>query len=334
MGSQIRWGILSTGTIAHNFARTVRQMNGEVLIAAVASRSEEKAKKFAEEYGIEKAYGSYEAMAEDPTVDVIYIGTPHSHHYDNIRLCLNHGKHVLCEKSFTVTAAQARETYRLTEEKHLFLMEGFWTKFFPVYRELEELLTQGAVGEIHLVTAQYGYCTAPERAVRKFDPVLAGGTLLDIGVYAIGFAAMVLGYSPEKIVSLVKKNTVGTDSYSVIAMQYKDGAMAQLTTAIQTTIPVMAAIYGSAGYIEIPEFKNPDRIRVVPNTGDAYEIVRPHEINGFEYEIREVQKCIENGQTTSSRMTPAQSIAVMEIMDEVRKIWNMEFPLGIENLRR
>lgn len=324
---KIRWGILSTGTIAHNFAKTVTQMAGEAKITAVASRTKEKADEFAKQYGIPEIYGSYQELANNKNVDVIYIGTPHSQHFENIMMCLESGKHVLCEKSFTVTAAQAEAAYEMARSRKVFLMEAFWTKFFPVYNELDEILRNGVIGELRLVNAQYGYCVGPERAKRKFDPLLAGGALLDIGVYAIGFAAMILGYEPQQIYSMVRKNEAGTDSASVIIMQYEGGAIAQLTSAIQTNIPVLATIYGSRGYIEIPDFKNPERIRIVPDYAKPYEIEHPIAINGFEYEIREVQSCIESGQLFSSRMTPEQSIAVMRIMDHVRGSWNMEFPL-------
>ncbi len=333
MNKTLTWGILSTGNIANNFARTAAKMNeladsnSKVIIGAVASRSKEKSQEFADHYQIPKAYGSYKEMVEDPDIDVIYIATPHSHHLQHIKLCLEHGKHVLCEKSFTVNAQEAKAAYALAEEKNLFLMEGFWTKFIPVYQDLEQILKEGTIGDITMLTAQYGFCTGYERGIRKFDPALAGGTLLDIGVYAIGFAAMILGYEPKEIQSLVQLNDVGTDTYSSILMQYENGAIAQLSTAIQTNMPLMGAVYGSKGYIEIPNFKNPTRIRVVPNEGEAWEISRPLEVNGFEYEIREVQKCIAEGRTASSRMTPEQSIAVMSIMDRVREIWGMKFPM-------
>ncbi len=321
----MKWGIISTGTIAHNFAKTVAAMGGETEVYAVASRSKESAQAFADQYGIKKAYASYEELVNDDNVDIVYVATPHSLHYENMILCLEHGKNILCEKSFTVTAEQARKIYNLAKEKNLFVMEGFWTKYLPIYREVEKLIGNGVIGDINMVTAQYGYCTA--RTNRKFDPELAGGTLLDIGVYAIGFAAMILGYQPKSIQSLVKLNDVGTDEYSTILMQYENGAIAQLTTAIKTTIPVLGCVYGSKGYLNIPEFKNPKQFQVVLNDGTSYTIEKEVEINGFEYEIREAEKCLLENRQYSQILTPDQSVSVMNIMDQVRAIWNMKFPL-------
>lgn len=322
----MKWGIISTGTIAHNFAKTVAAMSGETEVYAVASRSQESAQAFADQYGIKKAYASYEELVHDDNVDIVYVATPHSLHYENMMLCLEHGKNILCEKSFTVTAEQAGKIYNVAKEKNLFVMEGFWTKYLPIYRDVEKLINDGVIGDIHMVTAQYGYCTAGSRTARKFDPALAGGTLLDIGVYAIGFAAMMLGYQPKSVQSLVKLNDVGTDEYSTILMQYENGAIAQLTTAIQITIPVLGCVYGSKGYLIIPEFKNPNQIQVILNDGTSYTIDKEVEINGFEYEIREAERCLLEKCQYSQILTPDQSVAVMKIMDQVRDIWNMKFP--------
>ena len=316
---RFRWGILSTGNIAHHFAKTLNAMKEEAQIYAVASRSSERAAAFAEEAGAVKAYGSYEELAADENIDAVYIGTPHTQHFEDIMLCLEHGKNVLCEKSFTVTAEEAEKAYAKAEEKGVFLMEAFWTKFIPVYEDLEEILRRGDIGRVNMVTAQYGYCTP--RAKRKFDPSLAGGALLDIGVYSIGFACMILGYDPVRISSQVLRNDVGTDAISAVTMQYEDGAIAQVSAAIQTTMPVLGMIYGSEGRIEVPDFKNPHKIRIVLNDGSVQEIEKPLDINGFEYEIREVQRCVREGRTKSGRMTPQQSVAVMKIMDEARRQW-------------
>ena len=323
---KIKWGIISTGTIAHNFAKTVSAMDEEVTIHAVASRGLEKASSFAKEYNIPKAYGSYEDLVQDDEIDIVYIGTPHSFHYENMLLCLENGKNILCEKSFTVTAREAASIYEIARARNLFVMEGIWSKYLPIYRELEKVLDDGLIGDVRIVTAQYGYSVDEARAKRKFDPNLAGGTLLDIGVYAIGFAAMILGYEPKSIESLVHLNDVGTDDYSSVLLQYENGAIAQLTTAIQTNIPTLASIYGSKGHINIPEFKDPTMFKVNLDDGTSYKVERDFEVNGFEYEIREAQNCLVENKQCSYIMTPEQSIAVMQIMDNVREIWGMKFP--------
>ena len=319
----IRWGILSTGVIAKNFAQTVAQMNGETSVLAVASRTKESADAFADSFGIERRYDSYEALANDPDVDIVYVATPHSRHYEDMKLMLEHGKHVMCEKSFTVDAQQAKEIFALAKEKNLFVMEAFWTKMLPVYREVERVIASGAIGEICAITAQYGYTTA--REARKFVPELAGGTLLDIGVYAIGFACMFLGYEYDSIQSNLIMNSAGTDAIDAMVLR-KGDAIAQLTTAIGAQMTVFGGIYGTKGHIDVPEFKNPQKITVCVDGQEPYDIVRPFEVNGFEYEIREAMACVREGRQASSLMTPEQSIKTMAIMDEIRRQDNLVFP--------
>lgn len=320
---EIRWGILSTGVIAKNFADTVGKMNGETRVLAVASRTKESADAFADQYGIERRYDSYEALAKDPDVDIVYVATPHSRHYEDMKLMISNGKHVLCEKSFTVDSQQAKEIFALAREKKVFLMEAFWTKILPIYREVEKVVSSGAIGDIRMVTAQYGYTTA--REARKFVPELAGGTLLDIGVYAIGFACMFLGYEYDAIQSNLVMNSAGTDAIDAIILR-KGNAVAQLTTAIGAAMPVFGGIYGTKGHIDVPDFKNPQAFTVCVDGEEPYTVKRPFEVNGFEYEIREAMACVREGRLESGVMTPEQSIATMAIMDEIRRQNGFAFP--------
>ena len=323
MMKPIRWGILSTGVIAKNFADTVAKMNGETSVLAVASRTMESANAFADAYGIERRYDSYEALAKDPDVDIVYVATPHSRHFEDMKLMLSNGKHVLCEKSFTVDAQQAREIFDLAKEKKVFLMEAFWTKLLPIYREVEKVIASGAIGEIRAITAQYGYTTA--REARKFVPELAGGTLLDIGVYAIGFACMFLGYEYDSILSNLVMNSAGTDAIDAMILR-RGEAVAQLTTAIGAQMTVFGGIYGTKGHIDVPEFKNPQKVTVCVDGEAPYDIVMPFEVNGFEYEIREAMACVREGRLESAVMTPENSIATMAVMDEIRRQNGLVFP--------
>ena len=318
----MRWGILSTGTIAKNFVQTAGQMP-DVRMQAVASRHAESAEAFAKAFGIPTAHGSYEALADDPNVEIVYVATPHRRHYEDMQLLIEAGKHVLCEKSFTTDARQAKEIFALAQKKNVFVMEAFWTKFIPLYRQIEEVLQSGKLGEIRAVTAQYGYTTA--REARKFDPALAGGTLLDIGVYAIGFACMMLGYAFDDVRGDLVMNSVGTDALDAITLR-KGKAVAQLTTAIGANMPTFGAVYGTKGHIDIPDFKNPTRAVLYPDGQEPVELAHPFEINGFEYEIREAQACAEAGRLQSERMTGEQTIAVMRIMDEIRRQNGYRFP--------
>lgn len=319
----MRWGIVATGTIAKNFAETVKQMGDEAQIAAVCSRCMANAEAFADAYGIAARYDSVQKLAADPNVDLVYVASPHNAHAEQMKILLEAGKPVLCEKSFTTDARQAKELFALAQEKGVFLMEAFWTKFIPLYRTIERWIAEGKIGEIRAVTAQYGYQTA--REARKFEPAMAGGTLLDIGVYAVGFACMMMGYSFDSVLSQLVMNDVGTDATDAILLR-KGNAVAQLTCAIGANIPLFGAVYGTKGRIEVPEFKNPQKATLFVDGEEPVVVEHAFDVNGFEYEIREAMRCMREGLTESPMMTGAQSIAVMEIMDEVRRQNGLRFP--------
>ena len=319
----LRWGVLSTGTIARNFAQTVAKMNGEAELYAVASRTQQSADAFGDAYGVKVRYASYEALAADPNVDIVYVATPHSRHAQDMRMLIEAGKHVLCEKSFTTDAAQAEEIFALAREKGVFVMEAFWTKFIPLYRQIEAVIASGEIGEIRAVTAQYGFTTG--REARKFDAALAGGTLLDIGVYAVGFACMMMGYEMDAVSSLLTKGPEGTDVTDAIALR-RGNAVASLTCAIGAQMPVFGAVYGTLGHIDIPEFKNPERATVHVDGKGSRELAHPFDVNGFEYEIREATACVRAGRTQSDIMTGEHSVAVMRSLDEVRRQNALRFP--------
>ncbi|AIF52270.1 Gfo/Idh/MocA family protein [Pelosinus sp. UFO1] len=320
------WGILSTGTIAKKFATTISQLSECGNIIAVASRKEETAKQFAIEYQIPKAYTNYRELAEDPEIDVIYIATPHSFHYENAKLCLENGKNVLCEKSFTTNATQARELIALAREKNLFIMEAFWTKFLPAYQELHRIIKDGVIGEITHFRAQYGFAPTGARYIRKFDPQLAGGALLDIGVYAIGVAAMVLGYNPKEVHSKGIIGEYGTDTFNSIMLDYENGVTAHLITTIGSIIDPQAVVFGTKGHILLREFSALQSFQVVLDNGTQYIKDFPFVINGFEYQINEVERCLRNHAVESSVMTHKNTIDVMSLMDKIRSDWGLRFP--------
>lgn len=318
----MKWGILATGNIARNFAKTVSQLP-DVTVQAVASRNAQNAEAFAAEFGIPAAYGSYEALASDPQVDIVYVATPHSRHYEDVKLLLEHGKHVLCEKSFTTDAGQAEALFALAREKGVFLMEAFWTKCLPIYRHVEKWIAEGKIGEIRTITAQYGYNTP--RIARKFDAGLAGGTLLDIGVYAIGFACLIAGYEWDSVQAQMIMNDAGTDAVDSLILRRGD-TVAQLSTSIGSFMPILGMVYGTKGHIEVPEFKNPKQVTLCVDGEEPQVLEIPFEVNGFECEIREAQRCAEQGLAESPLMTAAQSIATMRIMDEARRQCGLVFP--------
>ena len=324
--SQLKWGILSTGTIAKKFADTLCQLPACGTLSAVASRSQESASQFAASYNIPRAYDNYLSLVRDPDIDVIYIATPHSLHYENTKLCLENSKHVLCEKSFTVNLNQAIALTRLAKENNLFLMEAFWTKFLPAYQQLTQTIAKGEIGDITHFRAQYGFAPTGARYVRKFDPKLAGGTLLDIGVYALGVAAMLLGYQPEHMYSSAIIGEYGTDKFNSIMLSYPKGVTAHLITTIGTVIEPEAVLFGTNGQITLPNFSALQGFRVDKSDGTSYTVDAPFEINGFEYQIRETATCLLAKQTESSIMTHQNSLAIMKLMDEARATWGLHFP--------
>ncbi len=324
----INWGILATGTIARKFAGTLTQLPDCGNVIAVASRNAENAAKFASEYHIERAYGSYNELAGDPDVDVVYVATPHSAHYETVKLCLENGKSVLCEKTFTTNAAQARELFALAEAKKLFIMEAFWTKFLPAYEQLKQVIADGVIGDITHFRAQYGFAPTGARYIRKFDPSLAGGALLDIGVYAIGVATMLLGYNPLKVHSSCIIGEYGTDRLDSIMLEYEKGVTAHLVTTIGSIMEQHAIIYGTKGHIILPEFSALQYFQVELNDGTRYARRTPFEVNGFEYQIREVEKCLKSEQRESRIMTHQNTVDVLVLMDQMRSDWGLVFPCG------
>jgi predicted dehydrogenase len=318
----MKWGILAPGTIARKFADTVIGMNDEQeTLAAVASRNQEKAESFAAEFQIPKAYGSYEELVNDPEVEAVYIASPNNLHFAHTMLCLNHGKHVLCEKPFTVNVEEAEILYRTADEKGLFAMEAFWIRFLPLYEKLQEIIASEQYGKLRHARVNYGFVAKGARRERKFRSDLAGGALLDIGIYNLGFLYMMMGCVPESFTSEVELNEYGTDSFSALQMKFPEGRTAQSMQAIGIVMDRQAALYFEEAEIDLPDFQNAREAVVKPTNGDAYTISCPFEVNGFEYEIREVQRCVREGRTKSGRMTPQQSVAVMKIMDEARRQW-------------
>lgn len=322
----MKWGIMATGTIAAKFAGTLNAMRdeGEELIA-VGSRGEEKARQFAAEHGIPRAYGSYEALVSDPDVEAIYIATPNNMHYSGALLCLSAGKNVLCEKPFTTNAADAIILYRIAEEKKLFIMEAFWIRFLPLYETLLEIINSGEYGQLRHARCDYGFIAKGARRERKFKSELAGGALLDIGIYNLGFLRMVMGADPESFTSEVHFNEFGTDDFSVIQLRYPGGRTAHSLQAIGLQIERQAALYFDRATVYLPDFQGAYSMTVVPLEGEPVTLEYPPDINGFEYEIREASRCVKEGRSHSEIFKPEDSAAVLQLLDQVRESWNMRF---------
>ena len=322
----MKWGILATGTIAKKFASTVEQMGAEgEQLFAVGSRHLESAQAFAQQYGIPRCYDSYEALAADPEVEAIYIATPNTLHYETASSAWSRAS-MFCAKSPLPSAEQARELYRLAEEKHRFLMEAFWIWLLPLYDRLREILAAGIIGELKQITCQYGFVASGARKDRKFDSGLGGGALLDIGIYNLGFLRILTGQDPEKVETKeVHINEYGTDDYSRLALTYPGGCKAESVQTIGQELERNARIVGTKGSIFLPDFQHAETMTLEVE-GKEPEVIRcPVDINGFEYEIREASRCVKLGRTGSDRYTPQDSLALTRLMYDTRMSWGMKF---------
>ena len=317
-------GILGTGKIAHTVTKTLAQLEETELYAA-ASRSKEKADGFARQYGFQKAYGSYEEMLSDPEVELVYVATPHSHHYENMMRCMELGKPVICEKAFTINSRQAEEVKTYSEEHQVFVAEAIWTRYMPSRAIIQKVIDSGVIGKVRALTANLFYnISENERIVR---PELAGGALLDVGVYGINFALMHFGSDIERIESAVQLIDTGVDGMENISIFYKDGRMAAISAGIWSRSDRQGIFYGEKGYIVVENINNPQSVSVYDDADRLIEKIEvPRQISGYEYEFIECVKAIRAGRTESWSMPLAESVRVMEIMDSIRRQWGLRYP--------
>jgi len=315
---------LGAGNIAHVTAPAMVGLQ-EIECYAVASRSPEKARAFAEAFGFQKAYGSYEEMLRDPEVELVYVATPHSHHYEHMMLCLEHGKGVLCEKAFTMNADQARKIQAYSQSHNLFAAEAIWTRYMPSRAMIGELLASGIIGRPNTLTANLSYVI--HNKPRLYEPALAGGALLDIGVYGINFALMHFGTDIQRVESAVQMTPSGVDGMETITIFYRDGRMAVLTHSLYARSDRKGIIHGDKGYLVVENINNPQSIAVYDLEDKLIASYRvPEQINGYEYEFRECAEAIRSGKTQSASMPLADTVYVMEFMDKLRKQWGLVYP--------
>jgi len=320
----VRWGILGPGRIARKFAQALAELENAEL-QAVGSRSAQRAEQFGEEFAVPRRYGSYAGLVADEQVDVIYVATPHPMHKSRTLLALEAGKAVLCEKPLAVNAAEAREMVRLARDRGLFLMEAMWTRFVPAIVRLRELLAEGAIGEIRMILADFGYRGGDDPKARHLDPELGGGALLDVGVYPISLASMILG-PPAHVSGLADIGRTGVDEQAGVVLSYGNGALAVLAAAVRTDTPGQAHIVGTEGRIAIEKgWWRGSRMTIV-RSGRAEQIDIPTEGNGMGYEAAEVARCLDQGRTESPVMPLDESVQIMETMDRIRRQWNLKYP--------
>jgi predicted dehydrogenase len=316
MTEPLRWGIIGTGWIADKFAGDIT-FNDSGRVVAVGSRRIETAAEFARRFDIPNRHESYEALVSDPEVDAVYVATPHPMHHPDTLLALRAGKPVLVEKPMTMNAAEARELVEVAQAEGLFLMEAMWTRFLPHIVKIRQLLDEGVLGEIVTVSADHGQWFEKDPAFRLFAPELGGGALLDLGVYPVSFASMVLG-PPASIKATVAPTFTGVDGQTSMIFGYDSGAQAVLNCTSLAKSPTRAAIVGTEARIEIDgDFYTPGSFTLVTRSGEATRFDEPFEGHGLWYEAAEVARCLSESLLESSSMPLDESVSIMETIDEV-----------------
>lgn len=319
MLGNIKWGIIGLGGIANKLAEAVKGMKGVELIA-VASRSKEKSIEFGKKYDvpINKCYGSYDDIVKDDEVDVIYIAVPHTFHKDLSILCLKNGKAVLCEKPVTISEGEIKEVIKTAEENKLFFMEAMKTRFLPINRKVKEWVNEGKIGEVRLLQADFGSLVPFDADGRMFNKTLAGGALLDVGIYDISYSSFIFGNNPLDIQSSLYIGKTGVDENVSMTLTYAEGKQSQLYGSINLPTRREANLLGTKGRICVPRFSSADTAILVVD-GKEEKIHIPFEINGFEYQIEEVCRCIREDKLQSDEMSWNDSIEIMKIMDSIQR---------------
>lgn len=325
--SHIRWGILGCGRIARKFASDLARVPDAKLVAA-GSRAIETAADFAREFGASGIHGSYEELASNPNVDIIYIATPHHLHHANTLLCLEHGKAVLCEKPFALSAIQASEMIACAKSRKLFLMEALWTKFIPHYNKLMEMVHNGDLGTIRSMQVRFGFKVDDNSPSRMLDPAMGGGTLMDIGIYNLFLALSVLG-EPDDIEATMTPAATGVDEQCAVLLKYNSGALAQLFSSFSTFLPIQADINGDEGRVKLTNrFYEPSTtLEWYPGWENSRTIV-PVEREpgaGYQYEIRHVHHCLQFGLTESPIMSHADTLTLLKWLDLIREKAGIRF---------
>jgi predicted dehydrogenase len=321
----IRWGIIGTGGIASAFAGDLNLLP-DAEVVAVGSRSQASADEFADRFGVANRHPSYAALATDPDVDAVYVATPHPGHHDAAMLAIDAGKAVLVEKPFTINAAEARDRIGAAQAKGTFLMEAMWTRFLPHIVRIREVIAQGRLGEIRSVVADHGQWFPPDPDHRLFAPVLGGGALLDLGIYPVSFASMILG-TPITTTAVSDPAFTGVDAQTVVISQYEGGRQSISFTTLETKSANQACINGTDARIEIDGvFYAPSNFSVITRDGDVERFEIPHQGHGLRHQAAEVGRCLREGLLESPILTLAETLSIMETLDEVRRQIGLTYP--------
>lgn len=328
MNQTIRWGILGCGKIARKFASDLQWVRDAKLVATGA-REQRTADAFAKDFLVDYRHNSYQALAENPEVDVIYIATPHALHYEHVMLCLQHKKAVLVEKAFAINYSQAKQMIDFARSQQTFLMEAFWTRFLPHYLKVKEIIADGRIGMIRYINAEFGFKPTPPVSQRIYDPLLGGGSLLDVGVYPVFLALDVLG-KPDLIHATMVPAPSGVDEQCSIQFKYNNGAMANLFSSFAANLATGADIAGDQGRIRLTHrFHGPTtELEFYPDIVDSKQIVAFEKAkgSGYEYEAQHVTNCIKKGLIESPLRTHIDTLLLTQTLDQIRSVVGIRYP--------
>lgn len=319
----LRWGIIGPGKIAKKLAEAIEGTEGSELYA-VASRSLDRARAFSENFHVQKVYGSYEELVEDPAVDVVYIANLKTQHFEAAKLALNKEKAVLLEKPMTINAEQAEELITIARNKNVFLMEAMWMRYNPNINKLKELINEGSIGQVKKIEADFSFECEPDSTLRL--PEFGGGALLDLGIYPISFANWIMGRFPDSITSKCRLTSTGVDGVDTVTFQWRTGERADLSFGIDSLGTMSAKVTGTDGYIEIYPLFHSAQVICLNNSQGVKEISIPFRINGYEYEVEEVMRCLDMGLKESPIMQLNETLETMKLMDGLRSQWGVVFP--------
>ncbi len=326
MSDPIRWGILGTGSIAHSFARGLAVLP-DAQLQAVGSRAQETADTFGAEFSVPNCHPSYDALAADSEVDVIYVATPHTSHCENAIRCLDAGNPVLCEKPFALNAGQAQQMIAAASEQGLFLMEAMWTRFVPAVIKTREWLDSGAIGPVRAFLCDIGFRAQFDPSSRLYDPKLGGGALLDLGVYSVSLASMVLGAHPVEATALAQLGKTGVDEDCSVMLKYESGALATAHCTIGARTPAEALVIGEAGSIRVhAPFYAATAATLRHSNGEVEEVRMPLTGNGYNYQAAAVMDCLRAGELQSFVMPLDESLAIMQLLDRLRAQIGLVYP--------
>jgi len=322
--TKINWAIIAPGKIARKFAIALQGVD-DANLYSVASRDINRARKFAKDFDVDTVAENYEALIADPSVDVVYIASPHTFHAKQSIACLNAGKAVLCEKPMSVNASEARRVFNAAKTNNTFYMEAVWTRFMPMLERVRDLIDMGTIGDIQTAQASFGIDVPFSPEHRLYNPELAGGALLDVGIYTITFAQWLMRCTPIKISALSTFAASGVDDRTGLVLKYPDGQLVTLNSSISSKSNHEAWIFGSHGSIRMSSFWRSEQVTV--NTESEQSTISiPHRVNGYEGEIEEVNRCLKAHKIQSDAFPWSESLTVMEIMDEARRQIGLRYP--------